>query len=145
MWFCIGALLQQGSEIAPKYLKSALIANKCRCYSQWFRFSFFRAPATRFTASMWWFFTLIMVSSYTANLAAFLTVETPFEKISSVEDLKKCGTSDDLCPVNFGAKKGGATFNFFKDSDHETYKSMYKYMERHLDEMPTSKCSLYHV
>ena len=24
---------------------------------------------------MWWFFTLIMISSYTANLAAFLTVE----------------------------------------------------------------------
>ena len=24
-------------------------------------------------AGMWWFFTLIMISSYTANLAAFLT------------------------------------------------------------------------
>ncbi len=26
-------------------------------------------------AGLWWFFTLIMISSYTANLAAFLTVE----------------------------------------------------------------------
>lgn len=92
----------------------------------------FRAPATRFTASMWWFFTLIMVSSYTANLAAFLTVENPFEKITSVEDLKNCGSSDELCPVKFGAKKGGATFNFFKESDHPTYRSMYKYMVREL-------------
>ncbi|XP_055300709.1 glutamate receptor ionotropic, kainate 2-like isoform X1 [Sitodiplosis mosellana] len=107
MWFCIGALLQQGSEIAPK------------------------APATRITASIWWFFTLIMVSSYTANLAAFLTIETPFEKIKSVEDLKNCGNSDEECPVKFGAKAGGATFNFFRDSDHPTYRSMYRYMERH--------------
>lgn len=71
---------------------------------------------------------MIMVSSYTANLAAFLTVETPFEKITSVEQLKDCGNSDDECPVKFGAKKGGATANFFKESDHPTYKSMYKYM-----------------
>jgi hypothetical protein len=26
-------------------------------------------------AGLWWWFTLIMISSYTANLAAFLTVE----------------------------------------------------------------------
>ncbi|XP_031634001.1 glutamate receptor ionotropic, kainate 2-like isoform X2 [Contarinia nasturtii] len=112
MWFCIGALLQQGSEIAPK------------------------APATRITAAVWWFFTLIMVSSYTANLAAFLTIETPFEKIKTVDDLKNCGNSDDECPVKFGAKKGGATYNFFKDSDRPTYRSMYKYMERHPELMP---------
>jgi hypothetical protein len=37
-------------------------------------------------AGLWWFFTLIMISSYTANLAAFLTVErmeSPIGKISS--------------------------------------------------------------
>lgn len=89
-----------------------------------------RAPATRFTAAVWWFFTLIMVSSYTANLAAFLTVQDPFEKIKSVDDLQHCGDSDYQCPVEFGAKKGGATFNFFKESDNPKYRSMYKYMVR---------------
>lgn len=34
-------------------------------------------------------------------------------------------------PVKFGAKKGGATFNFFKDAEHPTYQSMYKYMVEH--------------
>ena len=29
----------------------------------------FRAISTRMVAGMWWFFTLIMISSYTANLA----------------------------------------------------------------------------
>lgn len=77
-----------------------------------------------------------MVSSYTANLAAFLTIETPFERIKSVDDLKDCGSGD--CPVKFGAKKGGATFNFFKDSEHPTYRSMYKYMTEHPEEMTTS-------
>lgn len=80
---------------------------------------------------MWWFFTLIMVSSYTANLAAFLTISTPFEKIKSVDDLKNCGISDEKCPVSFGAKDGGATYNFFKDSTLPLYRSIFKYMERH--------------
>jgi ionotropic glutamate receptor len=35
----------------------------------------FSAFSTRMVAGLWWFFTLIMISSYTANLAAFLTVE----------------------------------------------------------------------
>lgn len=51
----------------------------------------------------------------------------------------------DLCllfeipgPVTFGAKKGGATFNFFKDSDNPIYQSMYRYMSDHPEHMTTS-------
>ncbi|NXG87406.1 GRIK3 protein, partial [Stercorarius parasiticus] len=33
------------------------------------------ALSTRIIGGIWWFFTLIIISSYTANLAAFLTVE----------------------------------------------------------------------
>ena len=36
---------------------------------------------------MWFFFALIMIASYTANLAAFLTVETLDKPIESAEDL----------------------------------------------------------
>lgn len=77
-----------------------------------------------------------MVSSYTANLAAFLTISTPYERIKSVDDLKFCGNSDEECPVKFGAKKGGATANFFKESTLPLYRSMYKYMDRHPELMP---------
>ncbi|CAG2059829.1 unnamed protein product [Timema podura] len=34
-----------------------------------------RSVSGRIVGSVWWFFTLILISSYTANLAAFLTVE----------------------------------------------------------------------
>lgn len=43
----------------------------------------------RVAATSWWYFSLIFVSSYTANLVAFLTVEKLVAPIASVEDLGK--------------------------------------------------------
>ncbi|XP_043279268.1 uncharacterized protein [Venturia canescens] len=105
-WFTIGAIMQQGSEIAPIGM------------------------STRIFAASWWFFCLIIVSSYTANLAAFLVVETPVKTIKSAEDL-----ADLDGEIQYGAKKGGSTFNFFKGSNYSTYAKMYKYMEEHADEV----------
>ncbi|XP_075975529.1 glutamate receptor ionotropic, kainate 2-like [Anticarsia gemmatalis] len=101
-WFTLGSVLTQGSEIAPI------------------------AVSTRMAGSMWWFFTLIMVSSYTANLAAFLTVESKFYAIKSVNDL-----ANNPYGLTYGAKDGGATFSFFKESDNLLYQKMYKYMDEH--------------
>jgi hypothetical protein len=70
--------------------------------------SFFRAISTRMVAGMWWFFTLIMISSYTANLAAFLTVERMDSPIESAEDLAK------QTKIKYGALKGGSTAAFFR-------------------------------
>lgn len=67
----------------------------------------FRAISTRTVASIWWFFTLLMVSSYTANLAAFLTIENPTSLINSIQDLV-----DEK--VVYGAKKIGSTREFFE-------------------------------
>lgn len=67
-----------------------------------------RTPSTRTIASIWWFFTLIMVSSYTANLAAFLTVESKVSLIESANDLAHQTT------IQYGAKKDGSTIAFFK-------------------------------
>lgn len=61
-------------------------------------------------ASCWWFFCLIMVSSYTANLAAFLTVETVTSPFDNVEELARKKT------IKYGAKEVGSTLNFFKVS-----------------------------
>lgn len=70
---------------------------------------------------MWWFFTLIMVSSYTANLAAFLTFENPASLIENVQDLV-------AGKVQYGAKAPGSTVAFFRDSEDPDYKKMYDYM-----------------
>ncbi|KAI5721657.1 hypothetical protein M8J77_023545 [Diaphorina citri] len=108
-WFTIGSLMQQGSEIAPI------------------------AVSTRMMAGIWWFFTLIMVSSYTANLAAFLTVETHQSPFSDVEELEKQTT------IKYGAKSDGSTQNFFMTSTNEVYQRMWAYMSTHYAEvMPDS-------
>jgi hypothetical protein len=80
---------------------------------------------------MWWFFTLIMVSSYTANLAAFLTIENPSPLIESVQDLVNG-------KVKYGAKAGGSTLAFFRDSENEEYKKMYEYMSNNPQLMTSS-------
>lgn len=44
-------------------------------------------PTARVAAGTWWLGTLILIQSYTANLAAFLTIKISSEEINSVEDL----------------------------------------------------------
>ncbi|XP_064105620.1 LOW QUALITY PROTEIN: glutamate receptor ionotropic, kainate 2-like [Macrobrachium nipponense] len=99
LWFCIGSLMQQGGDILP------------------------RAVSTRIVAGMWWFFTLIMISSYTANLAAFLTVERMESPIESAEDLAK------QTRIKYGSLYGGSTWNFFRTSKMPTYQRMFSFME----------------
>lgn len=84
---------------------------------------FFRAVSTRMVAGMWWFFTLIMISSYTANLAAFLTVERMDSPIESAEDLAK------QTKIRYGVLGGGSTASFFRDSNFSTYQRMWSFME----------------
>ena len=50
---------------------------------------YFRAASTRIVGGIWWFFTLIIISSYTANLAAFLTVDKMITPIENAEDLAR--------------------------------------------------------
>lgn len=59
---------------------------------------------------MWWFFTLILISSYTANLAAFLTVERMVTPIKSVDDLAR------QTEVEYGTLNGGSSKEFFEVS-----------------------------
>ncbi|KRX57109.1 Glutamate receptor ionotropic, kainate 3 [Trichinella sp. T9] len=98
-WFTIGSLMQQGCDIAP------------------------RAVGTRMVASVWWFFTLILISSYTANLAAFLTVERMEYTINSAEDLVK------QTKIRYGTLNRGSTMQFFKDSKIPVYEKMWMAMK----------------
>lgn len=59
---------------------------------------------------IWWFFTLIIISSYTANLAAFLTVERMITPIENAEDL--AGQTE----IPYGTLESGSTMTFFRVS-----------------------------
>lgn len=59
---------------------------------------------------VWWFFTLIIISSYTANLAAFLTVERMVSPIEGAEDLAK------QTEIAYGTLDSGSTKEFFRVS-----------------------------
>eukprot|EP00096_Caligus_rogercresseyi_P011731 TRINITY_DN4718_c0_g1_i2.p1 TRINITY_DN4718_c0_g1~~TRINITY_DN4718_c0_g1_i2.p1 ORF type:complete len:296 (+),score=100.79 TRINITY_DN4718_c0_g1_i2:317-1204(+) len=74
-------------------------------------------------AGMWWFFTLIMISSYTANLAAFLTAAKMDVPINSAEDLAK------QTKIKYGTYGYGSTNSFFKRSTISTYQKLNAYME----------------
>lgn len=71
---------------------------------------------------MWWFFAMIMLASYTANLAAFLTKEGMESTIESVQALA------DQTVVKYGAVLEGATLAFFQGSNVSLYQKMYDTM-----------------
>ncbi|XP_052410040.1 glutamate receptor ionotropic, kainate 2 [Carassius gibelio] len=90
--------MRQGSELMPKAL------------------------STRIVGGIWWFFTLIIISSYTANLAAFLTVERMESPIDSADDLAK------QTKILYGLVEDGATMTFFKKTKISTYDKMWEFM-----------------
>ncbi|XP_028968488.1 glutamate receptor ionotropic, kainate 2 [Galendromus occidentalis] len=98
-WFTIVTLMHQGCDLNPK------------------------ATSTRMVGTIWWFFTLILISSYTANLAAFLTVERMITPIESVEDLAE------QSKIAYGTLDSGSTMTFFRDSKLELYRKMWRYMK----------------
>ncbi|XP_062609796.1 glutamate receptor ionotropic, kainate 2-like isoform X2 [Saccostrea cucullata] len=102
-WFSVGTLMQQGSDVNP------------------------RAISTRIVGATWWFFTLIIISSYTANLAAFLTVERMISPIESAEGLAAQNK------IKYGTLEGGSTMTFFRDSKIDTYRRMWHFMRTNPD------------
>ncbi|EFO98729.1 CRE-GLR-3 protein [Caenorhabditis remanei] len=111
-WFTVCSLMQQGSELCP------------------------RAASTRLLTGIWWFFALILISSYTANLAAVLTtrrMETPIENADDLAAQTK---------IKYGTLGRGSTMSFFnvsalyrtfwnfffQESKIETYERMWQLM-----------------
>ena len=72
--------------------------------------------AGRIVGGVWSFFARIIVSSYTANLAAFLTVERTITPIENVEDLAA------QTKITYGMLEGGSTMTFFKVINNDDLK-----------------------
>uniref|UniRef100_A0A8C1P855 Glutamate receptor n=1 Tax=Cyprinus carpio TaxID=7962 RepID=A0A8C1P855_CYPCA len=92
--------------------------------SLWFSLgAFMQSLSGRIVGGVWWFFTLIIISSYTANLAAFLTVERMVSPIESAEDLAK------QTEIAYGTLDSGSTKEFFRRSKIAVYEKMWSYMK----------------
>ncbi|CAB3254202.1 unnamed protein product [Arctia plantaginis] len=100
LWFNLGAVLLQGSEIAPV------------------------AYGSRAVASAWWLFALVITSSYTANLASLLAKKSITELIHNVNDL-----ANNPYGIKYGAKKDGSTYTFFEHSEKKLYQEMFQKMK----------------
>ncbi|KYN07451.1 Glutamate receptor, ionotropic kainate 2 [Cyphomyrmex costatus] len=85
--------------------------------------------STRALAVAWWFFTLIIVTMYIANLAAALSTKSVVWSFQVAEELAN------QQKIKYGAKINGSTFSFFEDSTYEPYVIMYNYMKTHADEV----------
>ncbi|XP_067000651.2 glutamate receptor ionotropic, kainate 2 [Anabrus simplex] len=98
LWFSMGSILGAGCDILP------------------------RAVSTRMVAGWWWFFALIVVASYTANLAAFLTVAKMEAPLKGVDDLAKQNK------IKYGTYKSGSTAAFFQNSNVSSYQRIWAVM-----------------
>ncbi|KAL1501833.1 hypothetical protein ABEB36_007086 [Hypothenemus hampei] len=99
LWLTLGSIMTQGCDILPKGLSS------------------------RIATAMWWFFSLIMASTYTANLAAFLTMSRKDDSIKNVDDLANQNK------VKYGMMSNGATQAFFENSNNSLYQRMWAIMK----------------
>ena len=90
LWFCMTSLTPQGGGEAPKNVSGRLVA------------------------ATWWLFGFIIIASYTANLAAFLTVSRLETPVESLNDL---------------AKQYKIKYSPMNDSDSATYFTRMAYIE----------------
>jgi len=97
-WFALSSLAQQSNELAP------------------------RSAAGRVVSGTWWFFTVIVIAAYTANLAAFRTSHNIEPLISSADQLAR------QTEIEYGTVLGGTTMDFFSKSTIPTYNRMWEFM-----------------
>jgi len=84
LWFCMTSLTPQGGGEAPKNLSGRLVA------------------------ATWWLFGFIIIASYTANLAAFLTVSRLETPVESLEDLAT------QYKIKYAPRNGSSSATYFE-------------------------------
>ncbi|XP_035699513.1 probable glutamate receptor [Branchiostoma floridae] len=105
LWSTFGAALYQGHEFLP------------------------RSSTGRVIVGAWWFVILVMVASYTANLAAFLSRPSAERSIRSLVDLAR------QTDVPYGTYKGYTFVKFLKKSQEEPFKTIGRYLNKNSDEV----------
>ena len=84
LWFCFSSITPQGGGEAPRALSGKLLV------------------------VTWWLFGFIVVASYTANLAAFLTVSRLEKSVSNIDELTK------QYKIRYSAMRSTSTESYFE-------------------------------
>ena len=98
LWFAYGSLVGAETVVMPRTISGRLLSGA------------------------WWFFSLILISSYTANLAAFLTVtkiETPIDSIADLAAQTK---------IKYGTVKNTYSSSRFRNANNEMMAKMWTFM-----------------
>ncbi|EDV21257.1 uncharacterized protein TRIADDRAFT_30612 [Trichoplax adhaerens] len=98
IWNSLAAFLQQGSDVTPRSFPSRLVT------------------------AVWWLSCTIIISTYTANLAAFLTINRLTPEITSLVQLSQQYT------IKYGVLKEGSTNNYFNTLKSSPYADMKPYL-----------------
>nr|XP_058964192.1 glutamate receptor 2-like [Pocillopora verrucosa] len=97
VWFALACMLQQGGDNTPKSSSGRILTG---CY---------------------WFCILIMISTYTANLAAFLVVKDNDNPINNLEDIVRS-------TYQVAVIESGSTYEAFRTSQYVTHEKIWNRM-----------------
>ncbi|XP_053385005.1 glutamate receptor ionotropic, kainate 3-like isoform X2 [Mercenaria mercenaria] len=117
MWYSLTVLLQGSAEYSPQ------------------------TTSMRTIVAFFWFCTLVINAAYTANLAAFLTLQQIDNRIKTVDSLARQSN------VKYGILNNSDLMQFFRQSRDDPYERMWTFMKMYeeISLLPTRKMGLDYV
>ncbi|XP_016306014.1 glutamate receptor ionotropic, NMDA 2B-like [Sinocyclocheilus anshuiensis] len=93
-----------------------------------------RGTTSKIMVSVWAFFAVIFLASYTANLAAFMIQEEYVDQVSGLSDKKFQRPNDFSPPFRFGTVPNGSTERNIRNNYREMHSYMVKFHQRNVNE-----------
>ncbi|XP_061829822.2 glutamate receptor ionotropic, NMDA 2B [Nerophis lumbriciformis] len=93
-----------------------------------------KGTTSKIMVSVWAFFAVIFLASYTANLAAFMIQEEYVDQVSGLSDKKFQSPNDFSPPFRFGTVPNGSTERNIRNNYPEMHGYMTKFHQRNVNE-----------